>query len=169
MVGQEIPYQQQTGGAAGGTNVAFKDALLQLDVKPAITPDDRINMELKVTKNEADFTRAIDGNPPINKREVRTTALVDNGETVVLGGVYERQKSSNAESVPWLRDIPVLGNLFKNSQKEDKNSELLIFVTPKILKAELGTPNRGYQESASADLDRKNMSKDLYRKTMSKQ
>lgn len=134
-VGTEIPYQQATG--EGNTNVAFKEAVLQLDVTPQITPDDRIIMDLEVNKDAPDFTQSVLGVPPVDTRSVKTNVLVDNGETVVLGGVYEREKTFNKEQVPWLGDIPVLGRLFKQEARLDNNSELLIFVTPKILKGEL--------------------------------
>lgn len=131
-VGQEIPYQESS--ASGRTTVAFKEAVLQLDVTPQITPDDRVIMGLKVNKDNADFTREVLGVPPVDTRSVETNVLVDNGETVVLGGVYERTKEFNKEQVPWLGDLPVLGNLFKTTTRLDNNTELLIFVTPKILK-----------------------------------
>ncbi len=134
-VGQEIPYQESS--ASGRTTVAFKEAVLQLDVTPQITPDDRIIMDLKVNKDAPDFTQTVQGVPPVNTRSVETSVLVDNGETVVLGGVYEREKTFQKEQVPWLGDVPVLGRLFKNEQRQDNNSELLIFVTPKILKGEV--------------------------------
>jgi type IV pilus assembly protein PilQ len=133
-VGQEIPYQEQTGGAGGGTAVAFKEAVLKLEVTPHITPDDRIMMDLKVNKDNPDFTRDVLGVPPVDTRSVETSVLVDNGETVVLGGVYEREKTFQREQVPWLGDLPMVGNLFKTTQRSDNNEELLIFVTPKILK-----------------------------------
>jgi type IV pilus assembly protein PilQ len=136
-LGQEIPYQEQAGGTTGGTTTSFKEAVLQLDVTPQITPDDRVIMDLKVNKDSANFSASINGVPPIDTRSVNTTVLVDNGETVVLGGVYERTKSYNKEQVPWLGDIPVLGRLFKTESRLDNNSELLIFVTPKILKGDI--------------------------------
>ncbi len=136
-VGQEIPYQENAGGGGGATTTAFKEALLQLDVTPQITPDDRIIMDLKVNKDNPDFTNSVLGVPPIDTRSVETTVLVDNGETVVLGGVYERTKTFQKEQVPWLGDVPVLGRLFKQESRRDDNSELLIFVTPKILKGDM--------------------------------
>lgn len=132
-VGQEIPYQESSQNSTTNT-VAFKEAVLELKVKPQITPDDRIMMSLKVKKDNADFTREILGVPPIDTRSVETNVLVNNGETVVLGGVYERSKEFTKEQVPWLGDLPVIGNLFKTTTKKDNNTELLIFVTPKILK-----------------------------------
>ena len=134
-VGQEIPYQESA--ASGRTTVAFKEAVLQLDVTPHITPDDRIIMDLKVNKDSPDRTNLVLGVPPVNKRSVETSVLVDNGETIVLGGVYEREQSLQREQVPWLGDLPVLGRLFKRTRRLDNNEELLIFVTPKILKSEL--------------------------------
>lgn len=136
-VGKEIPYQSSSGNL--GTNVQFKEAVLQLDVTPQITPDDRIIMDLKVNKDAPDFTQSIQGQPPINTRSVETSVLVDNGETVVLGGVFEREKTFQKEQVPWLGDVPVLGRLFKKEERKDNNSELLIFVTPKILKGEIAS------------------------------
>ncbi len=130
--GVEIPYQEAT--SSGATSVSFKEAVLQLEVTPSITPDDRVIMDLKVNKDNPDFTRAVLGVPPVDTREVETTVLVDNGETVVLGGVFERTKSKNKNSVPFFGDLPYLGFLFKQEQIQDENSELLIFVTPKILK-----------------------------------
>ncbi|MBK1722114.1 type IV pilus secretin PilQ [Thiocystis violacea] len=134
-VGQEIPYQEQTG--QGNTSVAFKEAVLQLDVTPQITPDDRIIMDLEVHKDAPDYTNVVLGVPPVNTRSVTTNVLVDNGETVVLGGVFEREKTFAKEQVPWLGDVPVLGRLFKQEARQDKNSELLIFVTPKILSSDI--------------------------------
>ncbi|EGV18004.1 type IV pilus secretin PilQ [Thiocapsa marina] len=133
-VGKKIPYSTTS---QDGTNVQFENATLSLTVTPAITPDDRIIMDLVVTKDEPDFSRVVDGTPTINTREIETRVLVDNGETVVLGGVYERTKVFAKEQVPWLGDVPVLGRLFKQEAREDNNSELLIFVTPKILKGDL--------------------------------
>jgi len=158
-VGQEIPYQESSQNSVTNT-VAFKEAVLKLDVKPSITPDDRIMMDLRVNKDNPDYSREVNGVPPIDTRAIQTTVLVDNGETVVLGGVYERTKSFSKQQVPWLGDIPILGNLFKQRNNQDNNSELLIFVTPKILKAEMAT---------NAGMNQKPMSKDLYRKTMTKE
>jgi type IV pilus assembly protein PilQ len=134
-VGQEIPYQESA--ASGRTTVAFKEAVLQLDVTPHITPDDRIIMDLRVNKDSPDYTNEVQGVPPVNTRSVETSVLVDNGETIVLGGVYEREKTFQREQVPWIGDLPVVGNLFKTTSRQDLNEELLIFVTPKILKSDL--------------------------------
>ena len=130
--GVEVPYQE--AASSGATTVSFKEAVLQLEVTPHITPDDRVIMDLKVNKDSPDFTRAVLGVPPIDTRSVETAVLVDNGETVVLGGVFERTKSKRTERVPFFGDLPYLGFMFKQEAIDDQNSELLIFVTPKILK-----------------------------------
>ncbi|MBT3030343.1 MAG: type IV pilus secretin PilQ [Candidatus Thiodiazotropha sp. (ex Lucina pensylvanica)] len=133
--GVEIPYQEAT--SSGATKIAFKEALLKLDVTPHITPDDRVRMDLVINKDNPDFSRAVLGVPPIDTREIETTVLVDNGETVVLGGVFERNKTNNTEKVPFFGDIPYAGVLFRRNERIDNNNELLIFVTPKILKETL--------------------------------
>lgn len=133
--GVEIPYQEAT--SSGATSVSFKEAVLSLEVTPQITPDDRIIMDLKINKDSPDFSRQILGVPPVDTREVETSVLVDNGETLVLGGVYERNKIFTKEQVPFFGDLPILGHLFKNTTQSDENTELLIFITPKILKETL--------------------------------
>lgn len=133
--GVEIPYQEST--SSGATKISFKEALLKLDVTPHITPDDRVRMDLNINKDNPDFSRSILGVPPIDTRRIETTVLVDNGETVVLGGVFERKKSKSTEKVPFFGDIPYAGVLFRRNEELDNNNELLIFVTPKILKETL--------------------------------
>ncbi|OOZ42374.1 pilus assembly protein PilQ [Solemya pervernicosa gill symbiont] len=130
--GVEIPYQEAT--SSGATSVTFKEAVLQLDVTPHITPDDRIMMDLKVSKDSPDFARSVLGVPPLDTREIITNVLVGNGETVVLGGVYEHDKTKTESKVPFFGDLPVVGVLFKSNENTDDKRELLIFVTPKILK-----------------------------------
>jgi len=131
--GVQIPYQQAT--SSGATSVAFKDATLSLKVKPQITPDDHINMELEV--NQDTVGTVYGGVPSINTKKVSTQVLVDNGGTVVIGGVYTQDLSNSTTKVPLLGDVPVLGWLFKNNNKTDTKSELLVFITPKILKESL--------------------------------
>ncbi|HHH38513.1 MAG TPA: type IV pilus secretin PilQ family protein, partial [Sedimenticola sp.] len=133
--GVEIPYQQAT--SSGATSVSFKEAVLKLEVTPSITPDDRIIMDLVVNKDRPDFARAILGTPPVDTRSVETTVLVDNGETVVLGGVFEQDRTRSNETVPFFGDLPYVGFLFNQELKQDEKQELLIFVTPKILKESL--------------------------------
>jgi type IV pilus assembly protein PilQ len=128
--GTEIPYQEAS--SSGATSVSFKEAVLKLDVTPQITPDERIIMDLIVSKDEVG--EVFLGVPSIDKREVQTQVLVENGETVVLGGIYEQSKSNGVEKVPFFGDLPYVGFLFKNTTSEDRQRELLIFVTPKIVK-----------------------------------
>ena len=133
--GVEIPYQEAS--SSGATTVSFKEAVLKLDVTPQITPDDRVRMDLVINKDSPDFSRSVLGVPPLDTRKIETTVLVDNGETVVLGGVFERTKTKDTEKIPLLGDIPIAGRLFRRTEEQDANSELLIFVTPKILKEAL--------------------------------
>jgi type IV pilus assembly protein PilQ len=133
--GIEVPYQEAS--SSGATTVSFKEAVLKLDVTPQITPDDRVRMDLVVNKDSPDFSRSVLGVPPLDTRSIETTVLVENGETVVLGGVFEQTKTKDVEKVPFFGDIPYAGVLFRKTEVKDQNSELLIFVTPKILKETL--------------------------------
>lgn len=128
--GTQIPYQQAS--SSGATNVAFKSATLNLTVKPQITPDENVIMDIKVNKDSVGTLYA--GVPSIETNKVSTQVLVENGGTVVIGGVYLQTETNGENKVPLLGDIPVLGNLFKSSAKLDNKSELLIFITPKIMK-----------------------------------
>jgi type IV pilus assembly protein PilQ len=132
--GVEIPYQEAS--SSGATSVSFKKAVLSLKVTPQITPDDRVIMDLSVTKDSVGQVFA--GVPSINTREINTQVLVENGETVVLGGIYEQTRTKDVNKIPLLGDLPYLGVLFRNTQQVDDKVELLIFVTPKILKESLG-------------------------------
>ena len=131
--GTEIPYQEAS--SSGATSVSFKEAVLKLEVTPQITPDDRVVMNLKVNKDSVGTI--FNGVPSIDTRSVETQVLVENGETVVLGGVYEQTSLDNVTKVPFFGDLPYLGNLFKTTLKQDDKAELLIFVTPKIVKDSL--------------------------------
>ena len=128
--GVEIPYLSAT--SSGATQVEFKKAVLSIKVTPQITPDDRIIMDLQVNKDAVGEVFA--GIPSIDTREVSTQVLVNNGDTIVLGGIYEQVTRDEVDKVPVLGDIPVLGYLFKHTLESDEKAELLIFVTPKILK-----------------------------------
>ncbi len=134
--GIEIAYEENT--SSGATSITFKEAVLKLEVTPQITPDDKIIMDLVINKDNPDFSRSVNGVPPIDTREIETSVLVDNGETVVLGGVFERTRSQSMEKVPFFGDLPYIGFMFKQKQDIDQNTELLIFVTPKILKETIG-------------------------------
>lgn len=131
--GVEIPYQEAS--SSGSTSTSFKKAVLSLKVTPQITPDDRVIMDLAVSKDSVGDV--VNNIPSINTRAVETQVLVDNGDTVVLGGIYEQTKSNTVRKVPLLGDIPILGALFRSSFEEDDKAELLIFVTPKIIKDSL--------------------------------
>ncbi|MFP4609403.1 MAG: type IV pilus secretin PilQ [Thiohalophilus sp.] len=133
--GQEIPYQEAS--SSGATSVSFKKAVLSLSVTPQITPDDRVIMDLAVTSDNPDFGNLVQGVPPINTQNVQTQVLINNGETIVLGGVYEQTKSNTVNRVPFFADLPIVGALFRSKSQVDEKSELLIFVTPKIIKDEM--------------------------------
>ncbi len=131
--GFEVPY---SSGASVGTpaNIDFKQALLELDVLPQITPSGSVSMTLNITKDEPDPILSVNGQPALTKRQVQTTVQVMDGETVVLGGVFEGNQQKTTNSVPFLADIPGIGFLFKKNISTDTKKELLIFITPKIIK-----------------------------------
>ncbi|OZA78893.1 MAG: hypothetical protein B7X64_11895 [Halothiobacillus sp. 39-53-45] len=134
--GTEIPYiATQTAGGVASNTVSFKKAVLSTEVTPQITPNNNIIMDINVKKDEPDYTNMLPGttNPPINTREVKTKVEVKNGETVVLGGIYQFQNTNTVNKVPFLGDLPGLGNLFKDREVNKQRLELLIFVTPKII------------------------------------
>ncbi|TCK17014.1 type IV pilus assembly protein PilQ [Thiogranum longum] len=128
--GVEIPYQRAS--SSGATAVTFKEAVLELRVTPQITPDDRIIMDLKVSKDSVG--QIFSGVPSIDTRNVETRVLVDNGETLVLGGIYEQARGKETERVPFFGELPGVGWLFRTDRKTNEKSEMLIFVTPKLIK-----------------------------------
>nr|WP_307548938.1 type IV pilus secretin PilQ family protein [Xanthomonas sacchari] len=138
--GKEIGYVTVTGGTGGTAatpNVQFKEVLLELKVTPTITDDNRIFLNMNVKKDEVEryVTLPLYGTvPEINRREINTAVLVDDGQTVVIGGVYEFTDRSSVAKVPFLGDIPFLGNLFKQRGRSKSKAELLIFVTPKVMR-----------------------------------
>jgi type IV pilus assembly protein PilQ len=136
--GQEVGYLTVTGGQSNSVpTVAFKDVLLELKVTPTITNDGRVFMNLAVKKDElAGFVSVgtFGDVPQIAKREVNTAVLVDDGQTVVIGGVYEFRDRTDLDKVPFLGDLPFLGNLFRNKNRTKEKAELLIFVTPKVMR-----------------------------------
>lgn len=127
--GQEIPYSTTSNG---GTNVQFKKAELSLEVTPHITPDNRVIMEIKVSDDAVG--QLYNGVPSIDTHRVETSVLVDDGETVVLGGIFQRASTNGVVKTPFLGDIPWLGNLFRQKYKTDNKQELLIFITPRLVK-----------------------------------
>jgi len=136
--GQSIPYETQSGN--GGTNVQFFDALLSLDVTPQITPSGSINMDLAITRDEP-TSSTVGGRPIIDINAVKTNVLVNDGETVVLGGIYRGETGNDVNKVPFFADLPAIGFLFKRTVKSEDKRELLVFVTPKIVKDLLSANN----------------------------
>jgi type IV pilus assembly protein PilQ len=133
--GDQIPYQ--TCDKNGSCTTTFKDANLRLEVTPQITPEGAVIMDLDVSKD----TKGVDtaAGPVISGKNVTTQVLVENGGTVVIGGIFEQTESTNETGVPWLRGLPVLGNLFQTKSRTDKKTELLVFVTPRIITEKTGT------------------------------
>jgi type IV pilus assembly protein PilQ len=135
MQGVEIPYQESA--SSGATTTQFKDAVLKLKVTPLITPDNRVILDLDVSDDSVgqQVTSATGGSvPSIDTRQIITQVLVNDGQTVVLGGILDTTKSRTANKVPFLADIPVLGYLFRSTTDINNKTELLIFITPKILR-----------------------------------
>jgi type IV pilus assembly protein PilQ len=133
--GTEIPYQE--AASSGATTISFKKAVLSLTVTPLITPDNRIILDLVVTKDSVGQVVVTSGGvnvPSIDTRTLTTRVMVGDGQTVVLGGILETDRRESEKKVPYLGDIPILGHLFKTTTKTNKKNELLIFVTPKILR-----------------------------------
>ena len=130
--GTEVPFVTP-GSANSPPTVSFKPAKLSLEVTPQITPDGMIRMKLLVKKEDPDWTRAVQGNPPIKSSIVETDVLVENGGTVVIGGVYKTDNSTNTEKVPFFGDLWGIGWLFKVQSKDSARRELLIFITPKVV------------------------------------
>lgn len=129
--GTEVPYQEAS--SSGATTVSFKEAALSLEVTPQITPDNRIIMEVKVTKDEPDYLREVLGVPPINKNAVNAKVLVNDGETIVIGGVFSNTQSKSTAKVPFLGDVPYLGRFFRSDTVSEVKAELLVFLTPRIM------------------------------------
>ena len=133
--GVEIPYQESA--SSGATTTQFKKAVLSLKVTPQITPDNRIILDLNVKKDSVgQIFIGIGGSqiPSIDTREITTSVIVNDGQTVVLGGILETERRETEKKVPYIGDIPVLGRLFKSTSRTSNKDELLIFVTPKILR-----------------------------------
>ncbi|MEC8918305.1 MAG: type IV pilus secretin PilQ, partial [Pseudomonadota bacterium] len=128
--GQEVPYQEAS--SSGATSTEFKEAVLSLEVTPQITPDDRIIMDLRINNDDISDTR-YDGAPAIDTNEIQTQVLVNNGETVVLGGILTSEQLRTLFKTPFLGDLPVIGNLFRYTQNSNEKVELLVFITPKII------------------------------------
>ncbi|HQZ01382.1 MAG TPA: type IV pilus secretin PilQ [Thauera sp.] len=127
--GTEIPYQEAS--SSGATSTSFKKAVLSLKVKPQITPDGRLQLSIEVNKDSRG--EDTDAGPAIDTKKVKSEVLIENGGTVVIGGIYEETDTSTTEQVPLLGDIPVLGYLFKSNVKSSERREMLVFITPRIV------------------------------------
>ena len=136
--GTEIPYLEAS--SSGAATVSFKEAVLSLEVTPQITPDDKIIMDLVVKKDKVGQVIVIGNSsiPSIDTQNINTQVLVANGETAVLGGIYEQTERNDVDKVPFFGDLPIIGNAFKRRSKVEDKTELLIFITPKIMDESLG-------------------------------
>jgi type IV pilus assembly protein PilQ len=137
--GRKIPVATVS---SEGTRTEFVDANITLKVTPHVTPNEFISMKITATKNEADFTQQVNGIPTITTREATTDMLVKDGDTVVIGGLYRRTIQSNQSGIPGLSSIPVLGWLFRQERQQDDSDELLIFLTPRIIRQTDATEKR---------------------------
>lgn len=128
--GEDIPYQEYT--ASGATSVSFKKAVLSLKVVPQITADGKLMMALSINQ-DSDSGRRVQGVPIISTKSIETNVLVNNGQTIVLGGIYKQDKNNSIARVPFLGTLPIVGHLFRRKQVRMRNEELLIFITPRII------------------------------------
>jgi type IV pilus assembly protein PilQ len=127
--GEELPYQAAT--SSGATNVQFRKAALRLEVQPQITPEGNVILDVDVSKDSVG--RATTAGFAIDTKQVKTKVLVENGGTVVIGGIYTQVEKDELNKVPLLGDLPFVGNLFQNKQRVSNKTELLVFITPKIV------------------------------------
>jgi type IV pilus assembly protein PilQ len=134
--GDEVPYVTPGTGNSPPT-VSFKEALLRLDVKPKITEEGKISMEIKATNDVPNYALAATllGNPPIRKNEIESTVVINDGDSIVIGGITRAEDDLAVSGLPWLQKIPIMGWLFKTENVTKNKRQLLIFVTPKILKS----------------------------------
>ena len=135
--GVEIPYQNAT--SSGATAVQFRKANLSLKVKPQITPDGRVSMMLDINKDTPNTQIATGAGVAIDTKHVKSEVLVDNGGTVVIGGIFQQDNKVVTTKVPLLGDIPFLGVFFRNKESKDNKTELLVFITPRILTEQIVT------------------------------
>lgn len=131
LKGTEVPYQETS--KSGATSIAFREASLSLEVTPQITPDNKVIMTVRVTKDEPDYVNALNDVPPIRKNEVNAKVRVMDGETIVIGGVYSTSQNNVVDKVPFFGDLPYVGRLFRRDALQEKKSELLVFLTPRIM------------------------------------
>jgi type IV pilus assembly protein PilQ len=128
--GKQIPYATFSDQ---GTQTSFKDADLELVVNPQVTPDGTIVLDVKLSKDEADFSRSINGVPPIDSTEAETRVLIDNGDTLVIGGIFKTNKTTTNAGVPKLSSMPILKWIFSKELENIESTELMIFITPTII------------------------------------
>jgi type IV pilus assembly protein PilQ len=128
--GKSIPYATVS---TSGTQTSWTEAVLGLEVTPTVTNDGYIKLEILAKKDSADFSRQSGGVPTIDKKQATTLLYIKDGETAVIGGIYERDESNSEDGIPGLKNIPLLGWLFKKEANNDNKTELLIFITPRIL------------------------------------
>jgi type IV pilus assembly protein PilQ len=138
--GDEVPFR--TESVQTGPKVEFKDAKITLKVTPHVTPDDYVLLEIDAAKKEVDFTRTVEGNPTITSRQSKTSILVKDGATAVIGGLFKQTTQHNRQAVPGLGRIPVLGWLFKTTSEREVNEDLLFFITPRIVRESPAAPSR---------------------------
>ncbi len=128
--GFRVPYLEAS--SSGATSIKYVDAVLSLKVKPQITPDGSVMMKLKINKDSLGPQQSAIG-PTIKTKEINSDVLVDNGGTVIIGGIFEQEEISGSTRVPILGDIPYVGFMFKSNQKSEKRTELLVMITPKVI------------------------------------
>ncbi len=129
--GTEIPYQEAS--SSGATSTSFKEAVLSLEVTPQITPEGRVIMELKVNQDSIGTIDSASNIPVIDTNEISTSVIVNDGQTIVLGGVFRSEEIESVAKTPFLGDLPVIGRLFRKNISSHQKTELLVFVTPKII------------------------------------
>jgi type IV pilus assembly protein PilQ len=137
--GEKVPYVSTDN--EGDREVKFEDAVLRLEITPHVIDDENLKLKILVKKDEVDSTRTVEGNPYIIKKQTETTLIVKNGETIVISGLSKQQISGGDTGVPWLKDIPGIGYLFKSTSTGEAREEVLIFITPQVLKTALSKAN----------------------------
>ncbi len=136
--GTRVPYVSiSTSGGVATQEVKFEDAVLRLEITPHVIDERNLRMKIKVKKDEVDDTRNVQGNPYIEKKQTETLLFAQDGETIVISGLTKHKKTSDVSGLPWLQNIPILGYLFKSDEKNDEKQEVLIFITPHILKTKM--------------------------------
>lgn len=135
--GSEIPYQVSSG-ESGATSVEFKEAVLGMEVTPAVLPNNRVRLKLRISENmPGQVLQQADGEVmTIDKQEIETQVEVQSGETLALGGVFSQKHKNATDSIPFLGDIPLLGHLFRRDGKDNERRELVVFITPRIISAQ---------------------------------